>query len=253
MIIDSHAHLGSLEKTDDAVQTAIQNGVNYIINMSSDYTSALQTVEFTRKFPNVYGAVGIHPHEASSCDSETFSRIEELSQHEKIVAIGETGLDYYYHNSPRDLQIASLKQHIKLSMKSGKPIVIHMRDSDSDIKKIIGDDSCSDLKGVIHCFTGDYQTALYFIELGFYISFSGILTFNRSVELREVAKKIPIDKILVETDSPYLAPVPFRGKKNQPAYVKYIVQKLAEIRNEPFDKVSEHTAYNTRKLFKLPS
>lgn len=252
MLIDSHAHLGSMEDTDIAVSTAVETGVCYILNMSSDYESALQTVEFTRKYPNVFGAVGIHPHQALLYNKAYFSGLELLINEQKIVAVGETGLDYYYDNSPREVQTESLEEHIRMSIRSLKPIVIHMRDSESDIKKILGSYSCPQLTGVIHCFTGDYETAMYFIELGFYISFSGILTFNRSAELRDVAAKLPDDRILIETDSPYLAPVPYRGKKNQPAYVKYVAEKLAEIRNESFDKISELTTANCKRLFRLP-
>lgn len=252
MLIDSHAHLGSLENSDIAVSSAVEAGVCYILNMSSDYESARQTVEFTRKYENVFGAVGIHPHQASIYNQYEFADLETLSHEYKIIAIGETGLDYFYDNSPRDIQIKSLEEHIKLSIRTMKPIVIHMRDSESDIKKMLGEYSCPELTGVIHCFTGDLETAMYFIELGFYISFSGILTFNRSGELRDVAAKLPVDRIVIETDSPYLAPVPYRGKKNQPANVKYVAEKLAEIRNESFDKISELTTANCKRLFKLP-
>jgi len=251
MLIDSHAHMGSLESIDTAINNARENSVSVIINMSSDYNSAIQTVDLVNNYPEVYGAVGIHPHEASSYNEKVFSDISELADYKKIVAIGETGLDYYYDFSSREIQKESLQQHINLSIKLGKPVIIHMRDSDEDVKKIIKDNECDELNGVMHCFTADYESALYFIDMGFYISFSGILTFKRSEELREVARKLPLDRILIETDSPYLAPVPYRGKKNEPAYVRYVAEKLAEIRGEKFEKIAEYTSHNTKQLFNL--
>ncbi|NIT12968.1 MAG: hypothetical protein GTN99_01590, partial [Candidatus Dadabacteria bacterium] len=149
-----------------------------------------------------------------------------------MVAVGETGLDYHYDLSPREIQRESLQKHIDLSIQTGLPIVLHVRESEDDIKSMLRDNACERLKGVIHCFTGDYESALLYIELGFYVSFSGILTFKRSEDLREVAKKLPLDRILIETDSPYLAPVPYRGKKNEPAYVKYVAETLAEVREK---------------------
>ena len=249
MLIDSHAHLGSLENIDKALQNAIDSNVSYIINMSSDLESAHQTIEFIEKYPNVYGAVGIHPHEAKSYSPEVFSQIASLTGNNKIVAIGETGLDYFYDLSPREIQKESLQKHFDLSIETGLPIVLHVRDCEDDMKAMLKENACKKLKGVIHCFTGDYESALLYIELGFYISFSGILTFKRSEELRDVASKLPIDKILVETDSPYLAPMPYRGKKNEPAYVKHVAETLAEVTGKSFEQICEITTNNCRELF----
>ncbi len=251
MLIDSHAHLGSLENIDQAVQNALDNSVSNIINMSSDLASAHETIEFIDKYPGVYGAVGIHPHAAKTYTPEVFSEISELTGTEKIIAVGETGLDYFYDFSPRDIQKESLQKHIDLSIETGLPIVLHVRDCEDDMKAMLKDNACDELKGVIHCFTGDYESAKLYIEFGFYISFSGILTFKRSEELREVAKKLPLDKLLVETDSPYLAPVPYRGKKNEPAYVKHVAETLAAVRDKSFDEISEITTNNCRELFKI--
>jgi TatD DNase family protein len=251
MLIDSHVHLGSLEDIDQVVQNALDGSVSYIINMSSDLPSAHQTVEFTEKYPGVYGAVGIHPHEAKSYNPQIFFEISGLIKNDKIIAVGETGLDYHYDFSPREIQKESLQKHIDLSIETGLPVIIHVRDSEDDVKAMLKKNSCERLEGVIHCFTGDYPSASLYIELGFYISFSGILTFKRSEELRDVAKRLPIEKILVETDSPYLAPVPYRGKKNQPAYVKYVAQTLADITDRSFEEVSEITTNNCKELFSI--
>ncbi|HSG29937.1 MAG TPA: TatD family hydrolase [Thermodesulfobacteriota bacterium] len=249
MLIDSHAHLGSLENIDQAVQNALDNSVSNIINMSSDLPSAHETIEFINKYPGVYGAVGIHPHAAKTYSTEVFAELSELTNTEKIVAVGETGLDYFYDFSPRDIQKKSLQNHINLGIETGLPIVLHVRDCEDDMKTMLKDNSCTDLKGVIHCFTGDYESAELYIELGFYISFSGILTFKRSEELREVAKKLPLDKLLVETDSPYLAPVPYRGKKNEPAYVKHVAETLAQVREKSFEEIAQITTNNCKELF----
>lgn len=249
MLIDSHAHLGSLEDTDQAVQNALDSLVLGIINMSSDLPSALQTIEFVDKYRSVYGAVGIHPHAAKTYTPEVFAEISVLTGKDKIVAVGETGLDYYYDFSPRDIQKESLQKHIDLSIETGLPIILHVRDSEDDIKAVLKENARENLKGVIHCFTGDYESALFYMELGFYISFSGILTFKRSEELREVARKLPLNRILVETDSPYLAPVPYRGKKNEPAYVKYVAETLAAVRDISFEEISQITTNNCVKLF----
>jgi len=168
------------------------------------------------------------------------------------VAVGETGLDYYYDFSPREIQKESLQKHIELSIETNLPIVIHVRDCEDDVKEMLKENSCKQLQGVIHCFTEDYQSALLYIELGFYISFSGILTYKRSKDLRDVARKLPLERILVETDSPYLAPVPYRGKKNQPAYVKYVAETLAEVTDKSFEQVSEITTNNCKELFGIP-
>ncbi|NIP38211.1 MAG: TatD family hydrolase [Candidatus Dadabacteria bacterium] len=251
MLIDSHAHLGSLENTDQAVQNALDNNVSCILNMSSDLPSAHEAVEFINKYHGVYGAVGIHPHAAKTYTPQIFSEISGLTSTEKIVAVGETGLDYYYDFSPREIQKESLQKHIDLSIKTGLPVVLHVRDCEDDMKAILKQNACDNLKGVIHCFTGDYESALLYIELGFYISFSGILTFKRSEDLREVAKKLPLDKLLVETDSPYLAPVPYRGKKNEPAYVKHVAKTLASVREKSFEEICEITTSNCKELFNI--
>lgn len=252
MLIDSHAHLGSLDDTDAAVQNALDNSVVNILNMSSDLPSAHETIEFIEKYPGVYGAVGIHPHQAKTYSPEVFTELTALCGNEKIVAVGETGLDYFYDMSPRDIQKESLQKHIEFSIESGLPIVLHVRESEDDIKSMLKENSCDELKGVIHCFTGDYDSALLYLELGFYISFSGILTFKRSEELREIASKLPEERLLVETDSPYLTPVPYRGKTNQPAYVKHVAETLAEVRQVSFEQISEITTHNCKILFDIP-
>jgi len=177
--------------------------------------------------------------------------IDHFAENDKVVAIGETGLDYFYMNSEKEVQIDSFTEHIRLGKKHNLPIIIHVRNADQDMIEILTKESAADTPGVIHCFTGDYDTAKKYLDLGYYISFSGIVTYKRSEELREAAKKIPKDKILIETDSPYLAPVPHRGKPNEPSYVKHVAETISDVRGISFDEIAEITKANAEKLFRI--
>jgi len=251
VLIDTHAHLEMSGDIREVVDRATNNSVDTIIAVSSDLDSSRRSIELANTFPNVYCAVGIHPHEASIVNDEVFKELVSLASGKGVVAIGETGLDYHYLNSPRGHQIESFKQHIEISTILNLPLVIHIRDAFEDVIEVLRETDSTNSGGVIHCFTGDYESAEKFIELGFYISFSGIVTFKNAEELRDAAKKIPRDRILIETDSPYLAPVPFRGKKNEPAYVQYVAEKIAEIRGTSFDEIAEITTSNAVDLFKF--
>jgi TatD DNase family protein len=182
---------------------------------------------------------------------EVLLGIDRYAENNKVVAIGETGLDYFYMNSEKEIQISSFTKQIHLGKKHQLPIIIHVRDAHEDMIAILTNESTADTPGVIHCFTGDYDTAKKYLDLGFYISFSGIVTFKRSEELREAAKNIPIDKILIETDSPYLAPVPYRGKPNEPSYVKHVAETLADVRGMSFEEIAQATKANAEKLFRI--
>jgi TatD DNase family protein len=193
----------------------------------------------------------VHPHSADQTNEEVLKGLDQFAEREKVVAIGETGLDYFYMNSEKDVQINSFVEHIRLGRKHNLPIIIHVREADEDMVQILKKERAADMPGVIHCFTGNYDTAVKYLDLGYYISFSGIVTFKRSEELREAAKKIPSDKILIETDSPYLAPVPHRGKPNEPSFVKYVADTLAEVRGITFDELAEITKTNAETLFRI--
>ena len=251
MLIDTHAHLTSLEDLSGALERARENGIEKIIAISSDLPSSESTISICESHDHVFAAVGIHPHAAETLNVDVIKGIEKLSKEPKTVAIGETGLDYYYMNSDKDEQIDSLIEHINLARRVDLPLVIHVRDADRDLMEVLRNEQISDRTGVIHCFTGNYETACNYLDLGFYISFSGIATFKKSEEIRDAAKKIPDDRILIETDSPYLAPVPFRGKKNEPAYVKYVAEALARVRGVSVEEIAEITAENARELFKF--
>ncbi len=249
MLIDTHAHLEMLEGIPDVIERARDAGLERIVAVSSDLISSKKSLGIANDFSIVYAAVGVHPHEASSFNEEVLSDIEYLGTEQKVVAIGETGLDYHYTHSPRDIQISSFRKHIELAKKLNLPLIIHVRDAHDDVLKIIKEEDAWETMGVIHCFTGDYETAKRYINEGFYISFSGMVTFKNADEIREAARKIPIERMLIETDSPYLAPIPFRGKRNEPSYVKYVAEKIAELRGVSPGKIEEETTTNAKNLF----
>ncbi|MGH7889475.1 MAG: TatD family hydrolase [Thermodesulfobacteriota bacterium] len=240
-----------LEIDHEIIQRAKNLGVEKIVAASSDLSSSRRSLEISQNFPSVFAAVGIHPHEASSLDDTVFSEIEKLAGEQRVLAIGETGLDYHYMHSPREVQIRSFRRHIELAKSTRLPLVIHVRDAHEDVLSVLREENTHGINAVIHCFTGDYRIAMEYIYEGFYISFSGIVTFKNAEDIREAVRKIPVEKILVETDSPYLAPIPFRGKKNEPSYVKYVAQKVAELREVSFEEIAEKTTANANSLFRF--
>ena len=249
MLIDTHAHLVSLEDPDGAVQNAAESGIINIISMATGLESCYTTIDMAKKHEQVYAAVGIHPHAASSYTPDVLKEIEGLTAEDKVVAVGETGLDYHYMNSPKEIQIESFSAHVEMATRLGLPFVVHVRDADEDMLNILSSAGLNDKPGVIHCFSGNWETAQKYLDLGFFISFSGIVTFNRAEELREAAKNVPFDRILIETDSPYLAPVPHRGKPNEPANVKYVADVVAKVRDVDIPTLEKQLLENTRTLF----
>ena len=251
MLIDSHAHLVSLENLPEVLQRAQENNINKIVSISSDIPSTEATISLAEEYDYIFATTGVHPHSADQMSEEVLIGIDHFAKNDKVVAIGETGLDYFYMNSEKEVQIDSFTEHIRLGKKHNLPIIIHVRNADQDMIEILTKESAADTPGVIHCFTGDYDTAKKYLDLGYYISFSGIVTYKRSEELREAAKKIPKDKILIETDSPYLAPVPHRGKPNEPSYVKHVAETISDVRGISFDEIAEITKANAEKLFRI--
>lgn len=249
MLIDTHAHLVSLEDPDGAIERATDHGVIGIISMSTALDSCYTTIDIAKKHEKVFAAVGIHPHAASTYTPKVISEIEKLTGEDIVVAVGETGLDYHYLNSPRDIQIESFSAHIEMATRLSLPFVVHVREADGDMIDILSSSVLNDNPGVIHCFSGTWEIAKKYLDLGFYLSFSGIVTFKRAEELREAAKKAPFDRILIETDSPYLAPVPLRGKPNEPANVRYVAEVVAGARGVDIDTLQNQLIENTRTLF----
>jgi|TARA_B100001939_G_scaffold237046_1_gene204541 TatD DNase family protein len=253
-IIDSHAHLDYpkiIEQLDDVIKRANEAGVKKIISIGVKLSKSKNVQAISEKYEDIFFSAGIHPHEASSePDACNLEAIIQAASHPKCVAIGEAGLDYFYDHSPQEAQQDSFRVQIQAARELDLPIIIHSRDADEDMASIIEEEyEKSPFKGVLHCFSSGKDLAKRAINKGFYISFSGILTFPKSTELREIASKVPCDRILVETDAPFLAPVPFRGKTNEPAYTVYTLKTLSEAIGKPFDEMAKQTFQNTLKLF----
>jgi len=249
VVIDTHAHLEMIEDVSQVIQRARDAGLERIIAVSSDLESSKKTIEIVSDSPMVFAAVGIHPHEATGSTNESLREIERLAREQKVVGIGETGLDYHYMHSTREVQIDSFRKQIDIAKRLNLPLIVHVREAHEDALQIIKEENAWETMGVIHCFTGDYEWAKRYIDEGFYISFSGIVTFKNAEEIRDAARRIPIERMLIETDSPYLTPAPFRGKKNEPAYVKYVAEKIAEIRGVSIESIEEETTTNAKNLF----
>lgn len=257
MLVDSHCHLDFNDFEDDMdeiIDRARENGVNMILNAGNNLAELENQLALSEKYPFVYAAVGVHPHNASEYPNLTAQDLIDKTEHKKVIGIGETGLDYYYDYAPRDLQIKLLNEHIIAAQETGLPLIIHNRESDDDMIKELGRAYKEKIfTGVIHCFSSSQKLADFALEIGFYISASGMITFNKCGDLREIFAKIPEDRLLIETDSPYLAPVPMRGRRNEPGFVKHTAEKLAQIRNMDFDKLAQLTSDNFCNLFRKAS
>lgn len=255
--IDSHAHLQHKFPftAEQYVENARQAGVRRIITVAAEPDSLDTVRDLAEQFPNIYFTTGIHPHEASLFTDALESKMDVLRRHSKCVAIGEIGLDYFYKHSKPDEQIASLKRQLALAIAWKKPVVIHSRDAEPDLLQCLTDyaNQCHlpQGPGVIHCFSGSAEFARSCLKLGFYLSFSGIVTFPKSDALRAVLPEVPLDRILVETDAPYLAPVPYRGKINQSAYLIEITKFIAQFKNVKLDALSAATVANSSRIFSL--
>lgn len=255
MIIDSHCHLDRLDLTSYegdlnlALDAAKKNDVGHILCVCIDLDNFKSVLDIAEKHPDVSASVGLHPTDVTD-PVPSVAELVQLSLHPKVVAFGETGLDYYRDDSKKELQQESFRNHIRAAKQTKKPVIVHTRSAKEDTLKIIKEEGASEFGGVLHCFTEDLEMAEKAIDLNFYISFSGIVTFQNAKSLQEVAKTIPLDHMLIETDAPYLAPVPHRGKSNEPAYVKYVAEFIAKLRGISYDEVAKHTTENFFRLFK---
>jgi TatD DNase family protein len=251
MFIDSHCHLNfpDLANDIDAILANMRtNEVSHALCISVDLATFPQVLELAERHDNLYASVGVHPdYELETEPAPT--ELVQLAQHPKVVAIGETGLDYYRLTGNLDWQRDRFRTHIRAARECAKPLIIHTRSAAADTLRIMSEEDAGKVGGVMHCFTENLEVAQAAIGLGFHISFSGILTFKNATLIKEVARSIPLDKILIETDSPYLAPTPFRGKTNQPAYVKHVAEEIARLRNITLDEVGKATSRNFRRLF----
>jgi TatD DNase family protein len=254
MLVDSHCHLDFPDfasELDAVVGRAREAGIGRIVTISTRVRPHAQVLAVAERFPDVFCSVGTHPHHASEEPDVDAKMLIAMSKHPKIVAIGEAGLDYHYETGPRDAQAASFRQHIAAARETGLPLVIHSRDCDADMATILEEETGKGaFPAVLHCFTGGRALAFKGIELGLHVSFTGILTFKRSDDLRAIAKELPADRILVETDAPYLAPLPYRGKRCEPAYTLETAKVLAQARGVSLDEITRQTTENFFRLFR---
>jgi len=255
MIIDTHAHIDGADYDEDreeVIERARESGVQYMVNIGCDVESSYRSMELAEQYDFIYATAGIHPHDVKSITEDTYVHLRQLLLHPKVIALGEIGLDFFKNYSPHDVQRTHFRNQIQLAHDMGKPIIVHSRDANEDIIAILSEFYPKDSTarpGIFHCFSGDQELADKALEMGFYISFSGSVTFKKAEALREVAKTIPADRLLTETDCPYLTPTPHRGKRNEPAYVNFTAEKLAEIRGLKIDDVQRTMALNFFELF----
>lgn len=253
MIFDSHAHYDDEAFDSDRdvlIEKLKENNVEYILNCGSSLKGAVDSVNLAEKYDFIYAAVGIHPEFAYDVNETTIKSLEDLTKNKKVKAVGEIGLDYYYdENPPREVQKKAFILQMELAKKVGLPVVIHDRDAHKDTLDIIK--KYPEVKGVIHCFSGSVEFARECLKLGYYIGFTGIVTFKNAKKVINVAKEVPINRMLVETDCPYMAPTPFRGKRNDSSYIKYTLTKLAQIRGEDYDYMENITNKNAKRLLNI--
>lgn len=258
MIIDSHCHIDTPRFDDDraaVLDRAEEAGISkmVVIGAGASLTDCDRALNLVEHHDTLWATVGVHPHHASACDEATLAGVAQRTQHPRVVAIGETGLDYYYDTSPRDLQREAFRRFVQMAREANLPLILHIRDAHEDAKTILREEGAGEVGGVVHCFTGSSQDAEDYLALGFHLGITGIVTFKRAGDLPEVVASAPLDRLLVETDSPYLAPHPHRGKRNEPAFVTRVVETIATIRGTSVDAVATATTNNANRLFSLHS
>ena len=251
-VIDTHCHLDMLageEEVDTIIHSANAAGVKQIITVGIDLQSSQKAVQYAERHPGVYATIGVHPHNVASITDTYIEQLIKLAEHHKVVAYGEIGLDFVKLYAPKKTQLEQFERQVGLAGNLGLPLVIHDRQAHDDILQILKNSSPFPAGGVMHCFSGDLQFAEEILALGFYISIPGVVTFNKAYELQKVAQHIPLASLLIETDAPFLAPVPMRGRRNKPDYVLYTAQKIAELQGTSLDEVARITTANAVKLF----
>lgn len=255
MVTDSHAHLDMPEydlDREEVLKRAFDAGVRRIITIGTDLESSLHAYELTEKYDFIFSTVGYHPHNAKEADPEVLDRLCRLARQPKVVAWGEIGLDFFRRHSPPDQQRAVFNDQLDLARKLDLPVIIHSRDANEEIVQILKKRNNHGQHGVVHCFSGDYRTAVELVDMGFYISIPGTVTYKNASVVQDVAARLPLDHLLVETDAPYLTPVPHRGERNEPLFVTHTVRKIAELRRVDFEEVAVRTSENASRLFGLP-
>jgi len=256
LLIDSHAHLDMEDYNNDleeVISRAVEGGVSNIISIGIDIPSSRKALELAERYGFIYSTVGFHPHDADKVDTSKIDQLLKLaSGSKKVVAWGEIGLDFYRNYAAVQNQVKIFELQLDKAHELGLPVIIHDRDAHNEIMRILKQRGNKDQKGVIHCFSGDYDLAMAFIDLGYYISIPGTVTYKNAVVTQDVAAKIPIERMLIETDAPFLSPLPHRGKRNEPLFVKHTAQKIADLRNMEFEELALQTTLNTKRIFGLP-
>jgi TatD DNase family protein len=251
MLVDSHCHLDYKPLADDLKVTmgrAREAGVAAVLTIGTSISGSERLPELVEPHENIWCTAGIHPHEAGK-DGDRVAELTRLARHSKVIALGETGLDYYYDNSPREAQLRSFRGHVRIAAETGLPLIVHTRDAEPDTAAVLKDAAESGVTGVLHCFTSSRQLAEIGLELGFYVSISGIVTFKNAEDLRQTVRDIPLDRLLVETDAPYLAPAPHRGRPNEPALLVHTARKVAELKGLELPALARATTDNFFRLF----
>lgn len=255
LLVDSHCHLDRLDFTpfggtlEGVLDHAREQGVGWFLCVSIDMDNAPVVRQLAERHAQVFASVGVHPNE-QGIEEPSEETLAALASHPRIIAIGETGLDYFRSEGDLEWQRERFRRHIRAALKVGKPLIVHSREAKEDTLKVLAEENAAEVGGVMHCFVDDWATAERAMELGFYISFSGIVTFRSADALREVARRVPLDRLLVETDSPYLAPVPHRGKGNVPGYVRHVAEHIAGLRGLSVEALAEKTTENFFRLFR---
>lgn len=254
MLIDTHVHLDFADFLPDremVITRAKRAGVEKMITIGTDLATSEKAIAISEGDPAIFAAVGVHPHEVKNMNDGWLVSLKSMSRLPRVVAIGEIGLDFFKEYSPREQQFFRFRQQIKLAREVNLPVIIHDRDAHEEILKVLREEKAEEIGGVFHCFSGNRDFARKCLDMGFYISFTGMITFPKAVDLQEVAAYVPLDRFMVETDAPFLSPVPNRGKRNEPAHVRLVAQKIAEIRGIPLTEVERCTTENARALFKM--
>jgi len=252
MLVDSHCHLNFpelVQNMDQVLDSMHSHDVGHALCVSVTLDKFPEVLAIAEQYPNIYASVGVHP-DYEDIQEPTVEELVRLADHPRVVAIGETGLDYFRLTGDLEWQRNRFRTHIRAAKATGKPLIIHTRNAPEDTLRLMREEGAHEVGGVMHCFTESWEVAQAAIEMGFYISFSGIVTFKNAQALKEVAQRVPLNRMLVETDSPYLAPIPFRGKTNQPAYVRYVAEEIARLREIPLQQVVDATTANFFELFK---
>lgn len=254
MIFDTHAHYDDAafdEDRDELLGSLPAQGISNVVNVGASLSSCRQTLELIRQYDFMYGAVGVHPSETAELDEESFAWLTQAVKEKKVAAVGEIGLDYYWKEPEHEIQKKWFARQLGLAREAGLPVIIHSRDAAQDTYDIMKEQRAEEMGGVVHCYSYSLEMAKRFEELGFYFGIGGVLTFQNAKRLKEVVEYLPLERLVLETDCPYLSPVPNRGKRNSSLNLKYVAEKIAEIKNISYDRVIEETEGNARKLYRL--